>query len=328
MNRIIEPNQNLMTSGIETCQIFKHCGFESEKKNKLSKLDFESIKKRKRPGSPANMNDDHISTPFERTPNQSSQKHFPFSTPDPSPFPFEKAFGDGRSPFPLKSAFPSLLLSPSLHGPDNLSEMDVLVCKNVEVFQATQEDVTESEMSNSSQTRVVIDQIGIRCVHCDRASFSAPENSIIYPASISLMSSSLRILSEHHFPHCRSIPSHIKSDMRLAEETEESRRRVASQGNTVGEEDEWNRIALVDFCIDFCKTLNIINRQPGKSGIIVDSSEGQKIRSSPKGFRGPGGLMQPTPVASKNRRNQEKTQKSKPEKTAILPVQIQASPQS
>ncbi len=328
MNDKFEPNQNLMTSGIEGCQAIKYSGLDSEKKIKLSEMNFDSMRKRRRPGSPANMNDDHITTPFESTPHQSRQKHFPFSTPDPSPFPFEKAFGDGRSPFPLKSAFPSLLLSPSLHGPDNLSEMDVLVCKNVEVFQATQEDVTVSEMSSSSQMRVVINQIGIRCVHCDRAPFPAPENSVIYPASISLMSSSLRLLSEHHFPHCRSIPSRTKSDMRLAEETAESRRRVATQGNMVGEEDEWNRIALVDFCIDFCKTMNIINRQPGKSGIIFDSSEGQKMRSSPKGFRGPGGMMQPTPVASKNRRNQEKTQTTKAEKTAISPVQIQASPQS
>jgi len=74
----------------------------------------------------------------------------------------------------------------------------------VEVFAATEKDVTSRHTKGSQKVR--IGQVGIRCVHCshlrtrDRA-----ERAVCYPSSISRIYQTVADMQRFHFEQCQQI---------------------------------------------------------------------------------------------------------------------------
>jgi hypothetical protein len=58
---------------------------------------------------------------------------------------------------------------------DNIIELDVLVCQNVELFRSTEEDV------HASKTAQRFGQVGLRCIHCEKSPFVRAEYSTVFP---------------------------------------------------------------------------------------------------------------------------------------------------
>jgi ribosomal protein S26 len=93
---------------------------------------------------------------------------------------------------------------------DSLSDRQCYVrSEMVEIFAATDKDVA-SRHSKGAQ-KLVIGQVGIRCVHCshlrprDRA-----ERAVCYPSSISRIYQTVADMQRFHFEQCREIPEHVR----------------------------------------------------------------------------------------------------------------------
>ena len=54
---------------------------------------------------------------------------------------------------------------------DNLCEMDFIICQNVEMFKASEEDTNEATLG----------QVGFRCIHCGSSPFARAQFSTVYP---------------------------------------------------------------------------------------------------------------------------------------------------
>jgi hypothetical protein len=92
---------------------------------------------------------------------------------------------------------------------DSLSDRQCYVRGEMcEIFAATDKDVA-ARHSKGAQ-KLVIGQVGIRCVHCshlrprDRA-----ERAVCYPSSISRIYQTVADMQRFHFEHCREIPKQV-----------------------------------------------------------------------------------------------------------------------
>ena len=93
---------------------------------------------------------------------------------------------------------------------DSLSDRQCYVrSEMVEIFAATDKDVA-ARHSKGAQ-KLIIGQVGIRCVHCshlrprDRA-----ERAVCYPSSISRIYQTVADMQRFHFEQCREIPEHVR----------------------------------------------------------------------------------------------------------------------
>ena len=93
---------------------------------------------------------------------------------------------------------------------DSLSDRQCYVrSEMVEIFAATEKDV--SARHSKGAQKLVVGQVGIRCVHCshlrprDRA-----ERAVCYPSSISRIYQTVADMQRFHFEQCREIPNEIR----------------------------------------------------------------------------------------------------------------------
>ncbi|GKY97063.1 hypothetical protein MPSEU_000664800 [Mayamaea pseudoterrestris] len=88
----------------------------------------------------------------------------------------------------------------------------------VEIFAASDKEVA-ARHSKGAQ-KLVIGQVGIRCVHCshlrprDRA-----ERAVCYPSSISRIYQTVADMQRFHFEQCREIPEHVRQYYRKLKTT-------------------------------------------------------------------------------------------------------------
>lgn len=93
---------------------------------------------------------------------------------------------------------------------DSLSDRQCYVRSDmVEIFAATDTDV--SARHSKGAQKLVIGQVGIRCIHCahlrprDRA-----ERAVCYPSSVSRIYQTVADMQRFHFEQCRQIPNEIR----------------------------------------------------------------------------------------------------------------------
>jgi hypothetical protein len=93
---------------------------------------------------------------------------------------------------------------------DSLSDRQCYVRSDmVEIFAATDKDV--SARHSKGAQKLVMGQVGIRCIHCshlrprDRA-----ERAVCYPSSVSRIYQTVADMQRFHFEQCREIPEHVR----------------------------------------------------------------------------------------------------------------------
>ena len=157
-----------------------------------------------------------------------------------------------------------------------MSALDVLVCQNMEVFQATEADASAYDAAEAG--RVLGDpslvapaleagQVGFRCVHTagklGPQQAIPPPAAVVYPASVSAVSSALSAVGREHFARCPSLPQEVRAAFGEARAAEQEEARKGRAGG----KDEWRRIGFLDFCADFCGKVGVRNRDPLRSGL-------------------------------------------------------------
>ncbi|KAG7352228.1 hypothetical protein IV203_008276 [Nitzschia inconspicua] len=91
-----------------------------------------------------------------------------------------------------------------------LSEKDIFVRKQLEVFCATEEDVAAAR--DDLKYPVSVGQVGIRCIHCALAHGSdAVGHAVAYPFNISGIHESVREIHRLHLDSCKNIPAAKKA---------------------------------------------------------------------------------------------------------------------
>ena len=92
-----------------------------------------------------------------------------------------------------------------------LSDIDVFVRQQVEVFCATREDVDDAR----AQNRFPIEEgtVGIRCIHCALSKRGDTEHSTTYPFSISGLYEAVSEFHHLHLDHCKNAPPRVVSKL-------------------------------------------------------------------------------------------------------------------
>ena len=146
---------------------------------------------------------------------------------------------------------------------------DGIACQNIELFPATQEHAAEDEASQQGGPPVSVGQLGLRCVHCSRSPPSATSAySVVFPASLGSMASSVRMISDQHLRTCAMAPPDVQESCDRA-----AKKRSEPEGEEGRNADENDRMALLDYCIGLCQQFGIVNKQPAQTGIAYADVE-------------------------------------------------------
>jgi hypothetical protein len=89
---------------------------------------------------------------------------------------------------------------------DHLNELHCFVRQHVEVFAATKEDTLAP--APGRKTRVLLGQVGLRCVHCARLPIKDRVlRAVCYPPSIGGIYHSVSNMKFDHFVKCKGLPA-------------------------------------------------------------------------------------------------------------------------
>jgi len=95
----------------------------------------------------------------------------------------------------------------------SLSETLCIVRENVEVFQATMEDVEAP--APGRKHAVTVGQVGLRCIHCRHTTRSSErvKRAVCYPSSIKRIYRTVIDMKLDHFLHCKFVPQNLKDTL-------------------------------------------------------------------------------------------------------------------
>ena len=103
---------------------------------------------------------------------------------------------------------------------DWLSDMDCFVRNNVEIFSATETDLSVAKADKKYPIK--LGQVGLRCVHCAASSSSgedggggggARRDAVMYPYSVSGIYESVRDFQKLHLDYCPHLPHELRMAM-------------------------------------------------------------------------------------------------------------------
>lgn len=176
----------------------------------------------------------------------------------------------------------------------NLTPEDSIACQNIELFEAAPEHLGDHDSKGGAP--VVVKQVGLRCVFCSKSPLSAAGYAVVFPGSLGSLGSSVRMVADNHLSSCSMAPPEVR-DLCGKAASKRSRETGEEEGRNVDDEDERNRMALLEYCIGFCQHLGIVNKQPRKTGIeFADNGEPSHnppygrpttVAETPAGPRGP-----------------------------------------
>ena len=123
-----------------------------------------------------------------------------------------------------------------LHVPsddDLLSPYQCLVRKQIEVFQASKEDIHASAQGRNRP--IILGQVGIRCIHCGALPIETRSRGAVYfPSTLmSTYQTAQNMANSHLLKDCRHIPKAIREDLirvRLRENSESQNTRKSAFG--------------------------------------------------------------------------------------------------
>ena len=175
-----------------------------------------------------------------------------------------------------------------------------IACQSAELFQAGEEDAYDWDDA-TGRPACVPGQVGVRCSHCADAPWAAgaalAHGARAYPASVGGVGPAARKIAESHLHRCASAPDAVRAAARDAAAAE------AGVGPD-GRDAEWRRIVLLEFCVDRCRRLDVVNRRVARSGLEYGPNQtaeermpmhgggeggGEGVKEQPEGARMPEG---------------------------------------
>jgi hypothetical protein len=166
---------------------------------------------------------------------------------------------------PLPPSSTKATRSITLSGPHERTAMsmeDSIACQNIELFEATAEEVAELSRDG---TTVVARQVGIRCIHCAKRPPTAAHGTV-FPGSLGNIATTVRTIADNHLIACQRVPPEVRE---VSDRAASKRAREQGEEGGIGEDEgnDRDQMALIGYCVDFCHRLGVVNKQPHKSGI-------------------------------------------------------------
>eukprot|EP00339_Tiarina_fusa_P014158 CAMPEP_0116999954 /NCGR_PEP_ID=MMETSP0472-20121206/2472_1 /TAXON_ID=693140 ORGANISM="Tiarina fusus, Strain LIS" /NCGR_SAMPLE_ID=MMETSP0472 /ASSEMBLY_ACC=CAM_ASM_000603 /LENGTH=414 /DNA_ID=CAMNT_0004699515 /DNA_START=129 /DNA_END=1374 /DNA_ORIENTATION=+ len=144
----------------------------------------------------------------------------------------------------------------------------------VEAFSATEEDVSTPRYGKSHGVKVVVGQVGIRCLYCKhRPTGKRPERAVCYPSSLQNIYHSIETWQRRHSLVCSYIPPWVRKS--IVELMESSKSRAG--GRRKYWEDSAKRLGMMDTShgVRFSRTpgdLGPPESLPGTSSDALDTA--------------------------------------------------------
>lgn len=113
----------------------------------------------------------------------------------------------------------------------------------VEAFSSSPEDVAVPRYGKSHGVKVVVGQVGIRCLYCShRKPGKRPERAVCFPSSVRNIYHSIETWQRRHSAVCEDIPTWVRKNLQNLMESSKSR----AGGRRKYWEDSARRLGLVD----------------------------------------------------------------------------------
>ena len=162
---------------------------------------------------------------------------------------------------------PCIFIEAYPHPTEKISSLDLITCQNVEVFKASAGDVADHQ--GSSGMTVNKGQVGFRCIHCSKNPFAKAEYSSVFPGSLGSVAACLQLMTKVHFERCMGLDPNTRNQLQAARNSFRHQQ----------DDEEWYSEAFVEYALEVCKRLNIINRVPPQTGLVF-GPEGSSTTSN------------------------------------------------
>lgn len=160
---------------------------------------------------------------------------------------------------------------------NHLSVSDRLACQNMEIFEASQDFILECKRAGGirHESRIALKQIGLRCRNCGYGSnnnnntnkhMTTEQFSFDFSTDLASVGDSVRNITDRHLISCKMTDHEVREACQRAASKRKQRKRgpgVTPDDRNIKEDndnDERNRSALVNYCIDFCQQKGIANK--------------------------------------------------------------------
>ena len=129
---------------------------------------------------------------------------------------------------------------------NRLSKYLCIVRAQIEVFEATKEDVLVRTKKGGLRDPLALGSVGLRCIHCAHV----PPNdqargAVSYPKSIRIIYQAVRNWQRYHLPFCTYIPESVREEMAKAPKAERS------------------RMKSEDFWMQSCRSIGMVDAKDG-----------------------------------------------------------------
>ena len=163
----------------------------------------------------------------------------------------------------LSTSSSSSSLSPKagsyiLSCPEDANHLNPLHCfvrRHVEYFVADETDIAAP--SPGRKTRVVLGQVGLRCIHC-ATSGDRVKRSVCYPASVAGIYHSVSNMKFDHFGKCRSLPAEERALFEALRASCGRRGRRGSSSTTTN-----NKSSTGQYYQDSARRLGLVDSESG-----------------------------------------------------------------
>ena len=144
---------------------------------------------------------------------------------------------------PSVANFQQVLLLAQEDDEKYLSPIHCFVRKNIEVFTATAQSISEPAPGRKNKIR--IGHVGLRCVHCGiQPPSQRVKRAVVYPSSIARIYSQVSDMKVDHFEKCKFMPVHLKETFRKLKLNKKSERKGKSLSSEKGLNNSMSRYYL------------------------------------------------------------------------------------
>lgn len=147
----------------------------------------------------------------------------------------------------------------------------------VEAFSATEQDVATPRYGKSHGGKIVLHQVGIRCLHC-KSMEPKPERAVCYPSSLKNIYHSIETWQRRHAPHCSAIPLWIQRELERLFETSRS----TAGGRRQYWQDAAQQVGLVDtpHGVRFARPPGLPVESPCSSSLLTNTTTTTSLQDS------------------------------------------------
>jgi len=181
-------------------------------------------------------------------------------------------YGEPESNYPGgPQYFPARFRVVALMGPNDrrtsVAKDDIPCVQSLELFE-TPPDIA-SLLDGIGGVSVSPRQVGLRCSYC--ATSKPNEKNTMFPTTIAAIASGVRQMAENHLPICEAAPTTVREACLEAKKNRQQKSR---------DENDQDKIDLLEYCSGFSQHLGIVNKHSQKMGIAFGDTEGPFVSYS------------------------------------------------